>query len=195
MMHGGSTTSSTWSSGDEYDEEDEDKPEGEEFDECFNVVGHRYQSLADYHAVDVGELSVGEGQVVEVVKVGSEGWWFVRLVSTGDEGWAPASYLERCPSRAASLSSNGAPIHRRGGVRLSSPSRRNSARSTISMNSLDSSTSVDSSSVMVTPVGSVTPTVATPATSFGSSSQTPKNKRDSGYSTIHSGPSGASSQA
>ena len=41
------------------------------------------------------------------VQVGSEGWWFVRLVSTGDEGWAPASYLERCPSRAASLSSNG----------------------------------------------------------------------------------------
>ena len=32
-------------------------------------MGHRYQSLADYHAVDVGELSVGEGQIVEVVKV------------------------------------------------------------------------------------------------------------------------------
>ena len=39
------------------------------FFQSFSVVGHRYQSLADYHAVDVGELSVGEGQIVEVVKV------------------------------------------------------------------------------------------------------------------------------
>ena len=42
------------------------------FFQSFTVVGHRYQSLADYHAVDVGELSVGEGQIVEVVKVSKD---------------------------------------------------------------------------------------------------------------------------
>ena len=40
MMHGGSTTSSTWSSGDEYDEEDEDKQfqDGDEFDEVRRLL-------------------------------------------------------------------------------------------------------------------------------------------------------------
>ena len=73
-----------------------------------------------------------------------------------------------------------------------------SFRSTISMNSLDSAASADSSTVMSTPVGSVTPTTVPttiPATSFTNSSQTPKTKRDSGYSTMQSGLSGSSSQA
>ena len=50
--------------------------------QSFTVVGHRYQSLADYHAVDVGELSVGEGQIVEVVKV-SRLVFFVLFIRVG----------------------------------------------------------------------------------------------------------------
>ena len=44
--------------------------------------------------MDSGEVSIHEGDILEVLKVGSEGWWYVRVFPTGQEGWTPASYLE-----------------------------------------------------------------------------------------------------
>lgn len=35
-----------------------------------------------------------EGDNLELLKVGCAGWWFVKLITTGIEGWAPAAYLE-----------------------------------------------------------------------------------------------------
>ena len=37
-----------------------------------------YRVLADYSALSDRELSMEEGEVVELVKVGCGGWWFVR---------------------------------------------------------------------------------------------------------------------
>ncbi|XP_014681378.1 PREDICTED: guanine nucleotide exchange factor DBS-like isoform X2 [Priapulus caudatus] len=52
-----------------------------------------YVALADYMAIDFGELSMTEGEMVEVVKLSEDGWWFVRSLA-GQSGWAPGSYLE-----------------------------------------------------------------------------------------------------
>ncbi|XP_067143192.1 guanine nucleotide exchange factor DBS-like isoform X3 [Centruroides vittatus] len=56
-------------------------------------VGGRYVALGDYEAVDVGEATLKEGEVIQVEKVGCAGWWYVRVTGTGNRGWVPASYL------------------------------------------------------------------------------------------------------
>ena len=37
-----------------------------------------YRVLADYSALSDRELSMQEGEVVELIKVGCGGWWYVR---------------------------------------------------------------------------------------------------------------------
>ncbi|XP_061505953.1 uncharacterized protein LOC4576783 isoform X1 [Anopheles gambiae] len=58
------------------------------------VPGHKFVSLADYCAMGNSEVSMKEAEVVELLKVGCAGWWFVKVIATGLEGWAPAAYLE-----------------------------------------------------------------------------------------------------
>jgi len=63
-----------------------------------------YRVLADYSALSDRELSLQLGEMVQLVKVGCAGWWFVRLTSYPDtEGWAPETYLERVPGRHHTL--------------------------------------------------------------------------------------------
>ncbi|KAG7199653.1 hypothetical protein KM043_014246 [Ampulex compressa] len=66
--------------------------------------GGRYVALADYCAVGQSEVTMREGDNLELLKVGCAGWWFVKLVGSGVEGWAPAAYLEPI-SRKTSRSS------------------------------------------------------------------------------------------
>ncbi|XP_058066484.1 guanine nucleotide exchange factor DBS isoform X1 [Anopheles bellator] len=58
------------------------------------VPGHKFVSLADYCAMGNSEVSMKESDLVELLKVGCAGWWFVKVIATGLEGWAPAAYLE-----------------------------------------------------------------------------------------------------
>ncbi|KAJ8665696.1 hypothetical protein QAD02_007358 [Eretmocerus hayati] len=58
------------------------------------IPGGRYVALADYCAMGQSEVTMREGDQLELLKVGCAGWWFVKLVGAGIEGWAPASYLE-----------------------------------------------------------------------------------------------------
>ena len=51
--------------------------------------------------MDSNEIPLTEGDIVELRKIGSDGWWFVRHVVTGEEGWAPASYLESVKRRSS----------------------------------------------------------------------------------------------
>lgn len=37
-----------------------------------------YQVLADYSALSERELSIQEGEIVELIKIGCGGWWYVR---------------------------------------------------------------------------------------------------------------------
>jgi hypothetical protein len=48
-----------------------------------------------------------EGDMIELLKVGCAGWWFVKIIGSSVEGWAPAAYLEnlhRKTSRSSSRS-------------------------------------------------------------------------------------------
>lgn len=40
----------------------------------------RYVALADYCAVGNSEVNMREGDVVELLKVGCAGWWFVKVI-------------------------------------------------------------------------------------------------------------------
>lgn len=62
--------------------------------------GGRYVSLADYSAIGRSEVSMTEGDVVELLKVGCAGWWFVRVQSSQREGWVPAAFLEHYAKKA-----------------------------------------------------------------------------------------------
>ncbi|XP_030837680.1 guanine nucleotide exchange factor DBS isoform X7 [Strongylocentrotus purpuratus] len=77
---------------------------------------NQYVVLAEYNVVEPGELSVREGEIVDVQKVGKSGWWLVRKHSNADQGWVPASYLEMLASRISrsnhSLSSQESPDER-----------------------------------------------------------------------------------
>ena len=39
----------------------------------------QYRVLADYTALTTREVNLHEGEVVELVKIGCAGWWYVRL--------------------------------------------------------------------------------------------------------------------
>ncbi|XP_055702828.1 guanine nucleotide exchange factor DBS isoform X3 [Phlebotomus papatasi] len=68
-------------------------------------AGSKFISLADYCAMGHSEVSMREGDTVELLKVGCAGWWFVKVLGANVEGWAPAAYLEsinRRPSRIRS---------------------------------------------------------------------------------------------
>ncbi|XP_070538296.1 guanine nucleotide exchange factor DBS-like isoform X3 [Ptychodera flava] len=67
---------------------------------------NQYIVLAEYNKIEDTELSMKEGDIVEVMKVGKDGWWFVRQISNKEQGWVPASYLESLAKRASRSSAS-----------------------------------------------------------------------------------------
>lgn len=67
-------------------------------EETFTNQGSRYRVLADYTALSHSELSMKEGDLVSLLKVGCAGWWYVRAFGNTSygrsDGWVPAAYLE-----------------------------------------------------------------------------------------------------
>jgi len=62
--------------------------------------GGRYIALADYMALTSREIDLTEDEVVELIKVGCAGWWYVRLTTYPyPEGWTPSTYLEKLHER------------------------------------------------------------------------------------------------
>jgi hypothetical protein len=43
-------------------------------------VGGRFTALADYCAMGHSEVSMHEGDAVELVKVGCAGWWYIKVI-------------------------------------------------------------------------------------------------------------------
>uniref|UniRef100_T1JN60 Guanine nucleotide exchange factor DBS n=1 Tax=Strigamia maritima TaxID=126957 RepID=T1JN60_STRMM len=117
-----------WSS--DYSSEDDDviDPFGENSD-----LMSRFVALADYLISDDGEVELHEGDIVELLKVGCAGWWFVRVVGTTTEGWAPSSYLERITKRNSKSSPS-----------VSSQESSNGMKPTTSKSSVTSSISITS---------------------------------------------------
>ena len=69
-------------------------PEADEDEEA--VSGQRFVVLADYMALTSREIDLNEDEVVELIKVGCAGWWYVRITTYPyPEGWAPSTYLEK----------------------------------------------------------------------------------------------------
>lgn len=62
-----------------------------------------FRSLGNYTASDPTELTLLEGDVVKVTKMGSTGWWYAQHTITQQEGWVPSTYME--PVTDNSLSS------------------------------------------------------------------------------------------
>ncbi|XP_053683186.1 guanine nucleotide exchange factor DBS isoform X2 [Sabethes cyaneus] len=69
------------------------------------LPGHKFVSLADYCAMGNSEVSMKEGDIVELLKIGCAGWWFVKVTGNSLEGWAPAAYLEPINRKASRLRS------------------------------------------------------------------------------------------
>ncbi|XP_017837143.1 uncharacterized protein LOC108596153 isoform X6 [Drosophila busckii] len=62
--------------------------------EDISTPGGKFIALADYIAMGHSEVSIREGEVIELLKVGCAGWWYVRVLDTNSEGWTPGAYLE-----------------------------------------------------------------------------------------------------
>jgi hypothetical protein len=43
-------------------------------------AGSRFTALADYCAMGHSEVSMHEGDAVELVKVGCAGWWYIKVI-------------------------------------------------------------------------------------------------------------------
>ncbi|XP_020815342.1 guanine nucleotide exchange factor DBS-like [Drosophila serrata] len=56
--------------------------------------GSKFIALADYTAMGNSEVSLHEGDTIELLKVGCAGWWYVRVLDTCAEGWAPGAYTQ-----------------------------------------------------------------------------------------------------
>ena len=55
----------------------------------------RYLVLADYDPLSDRELGLRQMDLVDLLKTGCAGWWFVRLVRPPyTQGWAPSTYLQ-----------------------------------------------------------------------------------------------------
>lgn len=56
--------------------------------------GSRYMAVASYTAVESTELSFQNGDILELLRVGQDGWWHAQHTAASQEGWVPASYLK-----------------------------------------------------------------------------------------------------
>jgi len=51
-------------------------------------LGHpKFLVLADYSAMSTGEVSLKEGDIVNMLKVGCAGWWFVKVIASHSGMW------------------------------------------------------------------------------------------------------------
>ncbi|KZS15196.1 putative Guanine nucleotide exchange factor DBS [Daphnia magna] len=83
---------------------DEDMGENylDHVEDATQSLRRRYVVLADYAPLGPTEAGLREGDIVDLVRVGCAGWWYVRPSSVGNtssqEGWAPSAYLETAPA-------------------------------------------------------------------------------------------------
>ncbi|RUS89998.1 hypothetical protein EGW08_002265 [Elysia chlorotica] len=82
-----------WSSG-EFSNTDDEQPEDQYITKIEPSYREHFVSLGDYYPIDSTELGLTEGDEVEVQRVGTNGWWYARHMTTGDHGWVPSTYLE-----------------------------------------------------------------------------------------------------
>lgn len=57
----------------------------------------QFIAIADYNPVDDVEMGFHEGDIVEIRRTGSTGWWLAHHLTTNQEGWVPSTYLDPLP--------------------------------------------------------------------------------------------------
>lgn len=57
--------------------------------------------LHDYEKEQGDELALVKGQIVKIVKEEDEGWWEGSIHPTGEQGWFPSNFVEKCDAPAA----------------------------------------------------------------------------------------------
>uniref|UniRef100_H3A2Q7 MCF.2 cell line derived transforming sequence like n=1 Tax=Latimeria chalumnae TaxID=7897 RepID=H3A2Q7_LATCH len=70
----------------------------------------KYTVLADYEKGSADELTVKSGDIVQVIREGEDGQWYVKNLNSSNEGWVPASILHTLignSKSSQSLSSSG----------------------------------------------------------------------------------------
>lgn len=82
-----------WSSG-EFSNSDDEQLDDQHLPKLEPSYCEHFVSLGDYYPIDSTELGLTEGDEVEVQRVGTNGWWYARHMTTGGQGWVPATYLE-----------------------------------------------------------------------------------------------------
>ncbi|KAH8413785.1 hypothetical protein KR222_008093 [Zaprionus bogoriensis] len=70
-----------------------------------STPGSKFIALADYTAMGHSEVSIREGEAIELLKVGCAGWWYVRVLDNNSEGWTPGAYLESVNRKSSRSSS------------------------------------------------------------------------------------------
>ncbi|KAH8371036.1 hypothetical protein KR093_005956 [Drosophila rubida] len=70
-----------------------------------STPGSKFIALADYTAMGHSEVSIREGEAIELLKVGCAGWWYVRVLDSNSEGWTPGAYLESVNRKSSRSSS------------------------------------------------------------------------------------------
>ncbi|XP_041350720.1 guanine nucleotide exchange factor DBS-like isoform X2 [Gigantopelta aegis] len=95
-----------WSSG-EFSNTDEDECPDQYIPKIEPAFREHFVSLGDYVPVDSNELGFAEGDVLEILRVGTNGWWYAKHLSNYEEGWVPSTYLESASQRVSpSISSS-----------------------------------------------------------------------------------------
>jgi SH3 domain len=49
-----------------------------------STTARKYMALADYCAMGSSEVTMHEGDSIELLKIGCAGWWFVKVAGRGN---------------------------------------------------------------------------------------------------------------
>ena len=60
-----------------------------------------YKALYDFSSSDSNQLSIKQGEIVLLVKQGSDGWCLAKRKDSSEEGWTPFTYLQEVKTVAA----------------------------------------------------------------------------------------------
>jgi hypothetical protein len=60
----------------------------------------QYVAVANYVATEADELTMHEGELVQLLAVGGGNWWQVRSMLSEQIGWVPARFLNAAKRRS-----------------------------------------------------------------------------------------------
>jgi hypothetical protein len=59
-----------------------------------SVPNRKFLCIKSYKPIQMGELDVKKGDILEILSVGEQGFWEGKNLTTGNEGWFPSDCIE-----------------------------------------------------------------------------------------------------